>query len=62
MNKFSGQETQYGFKWGPAEVIRCASHPKWGVMLDLETTKQRLEIRVTPSGIIRVGKAVKRLP
>jgi hypothetical protein len=53
--------TKYGFEWGPLEVVRIASTPTWGYALDIISNRQRLEIRVTPSGIIRVGKPIKNL-
>ena len=56
---FRHSDTRYGFTWGPAEVRRCASERKWGVMFDVITDKQRLQIRVTPSGLIRVGEPEK---
>lgn len=60
MAKFPVEDYAYGFTWGPADVIRIASDDKWGVMLEVRTPRQRLEIRVTPSGIVRVGKPERR--
>ena len=55
--KFSGQETRYGFDWGPVEVRRTADlGPKLGVVLMLITKRERLDVRVTPGGRIRVEK------
>ena len=51
--------TQYGFTFGPLEVVRIAATPTWGYAIDLVTPKQRLEIRVTPKGFLRVGKVVR---
>ena len=51
--------TRCGFKWGAAHVQRIASSPKWGVILCIQSGKQQVEIRVTPSGMIRVGEIVK---
>jgi len=51
---FPGKDTQYGFSWGPAEVTRICSDPKWGVIFQIKTAKESLEIRVTPKGFIRV--------
>jgi hypothetical protein len=50
---FPGKETQFGFSWGPAEVTRLCSDPKWGVIFQVKTPKGTLEIRVTPKGFIR---------
>ena len=56
------EETTYGFKWGAAEVTRCISDPKAGVVLTVTTTtNQVVNIRVTPSGQIRVGEVGRRV-
>jgi hypothetical protein len=53
--------TNYGFIWGPVEVERSISTPNmW--LLTLRTDRQILEVRVTPTGLIRVGAPVKRKP
>lgn len=54
------QDTMYGFKYGPVLIERFASHPGWGVLLGLSTDKETLEVRVTPSGLFRVGKPTKK--
>lgn len=51
--------TQYGFEWGKAIVERVASTPKWGVVLDVRSSRHLVQIRVTPSGLIRVGAVHK---
>jgi len=53
-----GRITQYGFDWGPASVIRSWSH-KGHVGFEIFTGKQTLDVRVTPSGLIRVGEIEK---
>lgn len=52
--------TQYGFQYGAALVERYASH-KGYVIVGIKTPKQRLELTVTPTGLIRVGKPVRNL-
>lgn len=52
--------TQYGFKFQAALVERLASH-KGYAFLGVRTAKQRLELTVTPSGLIRVGKITRNL-
>lgn len=52
--------TQYGFKFGAATVDRLVSH-KGYVVIGVKTPRQRIEIMVTPSGLIRVGKLVRNL-
>lgn len=53
-------ETQYGFVYGAATVERVLSH-KGYVIVDVTTPKQKIQITVTPKGLIRVytlkGKA-----
>ena len=50
--------TQFGFDWGAAKVERVCQH-KGEVILSVKTPRQELEIRVTPSGLIRTW-VVKR--
>ena len=52
--------TQYGFTMGPCEVTRIAADPKWGSYVEVAGKRQRIEIRVTPSGLLRVGKIINR--
>ena len=56
MRPFHYEDIPYGFRWGPLEIERVGSFEKWGVVLELKTPKQSLLIRVTPSGLIRVGE------
>jgi hypothetical protein len=53
---FGLDETRYGFRWGPVDIERTASDPKWGVVLYLRTPRQCIEVRVTPTGLFRIGK------
>ena len=53
-------DTQYGFRYGSALVERCASQ-KGYVIVGVKTKRQRLEMTITPSGLIRVGKITKNL-
>ena len=54
------ENTQYGFIFGPAIVTRIADSEKWGCVLEVSGARQRVEIRVTPSGQIRVGPIITR--
>ena len=45
-------ETTYGFSWGNASVERVASHNGHRIIA-IVTPRGRLEVRVTPSGLIR---------
>ena len=51
-------ETRYGFNWGHTKVSRLCSH-MFHQYLFIETPRETLEIRVTPTGLIRVGKTRK---
>lgn len=43
-------ETKYGFRWGPLTVERLISDPKFGVLIEVSTPMQRMEIRSSPQG------------
>ena len=49
----------YGWSFGPADIIRIHSDPKLGVWLYVTGAKERVEIRVTKSGLLRVGPVIK---
>ena len=51
--------TNYGFIYGPAIITRIADS-SWGCVLEISGVRQRVEIRVTPSGRIRVGQIITR--
>ena len=53
--------TQFGFLYGAASVHRMMSH-KGHVLLAITTPRQTVEIRVTPSGMIRVAAPRKPYP
>lgn len=50
--------TNYGFEFEAATVERLASHNGYAIV-GVKTSKQRLEITITPKGLIRVGKTVR---
>jgi len=52
--------TNYGFQFEAALVERLASYKGYAIV-GVKTPRQRLEITVTPSGLIRVGKPVRNL-
>ena len=52
--------TQYGFTMGPCEVTRICSGREWGAYIEVKGKRQRIEIRVTPSGLLRVGNIINR--
>lgn len=43
-------ETRYGFQWGPIEVERAISDPKYGYVLTIRTPHQVLDVQVSPTG------------
>jgi len=49
----------YGFAWGAVEVVRVCSDKKYGNTLFVQTETERLEIRITLGGKLRVGKVTK---
>jgi hypothetical protein len=50
--------TRYGFEYGAALVERAGSlHGH--IVLTISTGRQRVDVRVTPSGLIRVNDVVK---
>lgn len=51
--------TRYGFKFGAAYVNRTASFDDGSVAIMVETPKQSVDIRITASGLIRVGEVRK---
>lgn len=51
----STNKTKYGFRDGPAEVQRICTETDGSVVIAVVTARQRLEIRVTKSGLIRFG-------
>jgi hypothetical protein len=54
------ETTKYGFRFGPALVERLAHH-KGYVILGVETKRNKVEITVTQSGLIRVTKPIRNL-
>jgi len=54
-------ETRYGFNWGHTKVERTASHMGHQI-ITIETPRERLEVRCTPTGLIRtrIDKQYKR--
>ena len=48
--------TQYGFRWGPAELVRLASDPKGWVALSVGGKRETVEIFVTKGGRIRIRR------
>lgn len=54
------EETPHGFRYGPALVERMYSH-KGHLWLQIKTDRETLEIRVTPTGLIRAWTENKEL-
>lgn len=51
---------EYGFRWGNADIERCASHKGYRV-LTVKTPRGVAQITVTPSGLVRFDFAKYRL-
>lgn len=51
--------TEFGFVMGSMEITRVCSDNKWGSLIEVKTAREILEIRATPSGLLRVGR-IKR--
>ena len=47
------ERTRFGFKWGVATISRACEH-RGNIVLTIETPKQRVMVRVTPKGFIRL--------
>lgn len=47
--------TRYGFTWGDTEIMR-ATEIDHNIVLHVTSATQRLVVRVTPRGVIRVEK------
>lgn len=60
MSKSDTAITNFGFKMGPCEVVRIANADDWGAYIEVKGKRQRIEIRVTPSGLLRVGNVINR--
>ena len=52
-------ETRYGFEWGPLTVERITDDYRFGVFICVSGKREKVDIRVTPSGLVRVGEVEK---
>lgn len=55
-------ETQFGFEYGAAKIERAISEDDGSVVIMVTTKRETLDIRITPTGFIRVGKPKKQSP
>lgn len=46
----SGTVNEYGFTWGPLEVVRAAQMPDGSVALLIKTATQEIEVYASPTG------------
>jgi hypothetical protein len=61
MRQLTEQEiARYGFRFGPCVVTRIHNDPEFGSLIEVSGKRERIEIRVTASGLLRVGKIIKR--
>ena len=54
MAKATASTTQYGFKYGAAEVTRIHSDDKGAVWIEIKSEKNAVQVRITKTGLIRV--------
>jgi len=52
--------TQHGFEFGPMTVTRLHREEKHGVWLEIETDRERVTIRSTRTGFLRVFGVEKK--
>lgn len=53
--KASGEETPFGFRWGPLEITRAIDDYKRGVIVtQLKTKRHMMDVYVTRTGKIRI--------
>jgi len=57
---YLGEFTDSGFVVGPLEVFIVGAHEKYGVIIQLKTDLESLEIRSTPSGRLIVSAISKK--
>lgn len=49
------KQTEFGFQWGAAEIVRLFSDKKRGwVTIGIKTPKRELQVYVTKTGKIRI--------
>ena len=54
-NRNRSRQLPYGFTFGPATVARLYADRK-GIGLEVSTRRERVQIDVTPAGIIKVSR------
>jgi hypothetical protein len=60
MDGIKREITDYGFICGCTEVRIIHSDKKYGVWIDIITPRESIEIRTTPSGLLRTSETKKR--
>lgn len=48
--------TEYGFTYGPAEVVRLHSGEAYGVAIEIKGKRGNVIVRVTPGGRVRIER------
>ena len=57
---FPIKDTQYGFMWGSGEIVRIFDDSRFGVVFEIRGKRQAVDVRVTSSGLIRIGDLRRR--
>jgi hypothetical protein len=52
------EETKYGFRWGPVDVMRAFADGRYRTII-VRTPKAELQVHVTPTGFIRTFQTVR---
>lgn len=53
------KEEPYGFRYGPMRVVRLHRTDDTGAWIEVCSEREVVQVRVTRTGFIRVGKPVK---
>lgn len=58
--KIPGEQTAYGFKWGPVEVTRTIGDDRRGmVVVSLKSKKHSMDVYVMKGGKVRIFESGK---
>ena len=55
------RDTKHGFEFGDMIVERLHLDDKFGSMIEIVTSRKRVQIQVTPKGLIKVSMVMDRI-